>query len=86
MEKGISILQLVIYVLFLYVYISIFSLQAQFTVVFVEKLWLQLKERNKVPKDFSSELLDTIGLTASRRPSHTLVKDASGNMGKYYSF
>ena len=52
--------------------------------VFVEKLWLQLKERNKVPKEFSSELLDTIGLTASRRPSHTLVKDASGNMGKYH--
>ena len=54
--------------------------QAQLTVVFVEKLWLQLKKTIDIPVDFDSKLGETLGLTASRC---TLVKDTSGNVGKY---
>ena len=55
-------------------------IQAQLSVVFVEKLWLHLKKTIDVPKDVDSKLGETIGLTASRC---TLVKDTSGNIGKY---
>ena len=48
--------------------------------MFVEKLWLHLKKTIDVPEDVDSKLGETIGLTASRC---TLVKDSSGNIGKY---
>ena len=54
----------------------------QITVVFVEKLWLHIKKANEVAETFNTELLETVGRTASQC---TLVKDTSGNIGMYIS-